>query len=1828
MKLVKKIIFAGCVLITSTVFAQRGKEGTVSITTANRIVNEYTTLSADAATGASTITVAASGLNANARFSGALATGDLIMIIQMQGVTINGETVEFPAGSGTFYGLPNDNTWGEITAYNNCGNYEFAEVTSVPNGTTITLDCGLKHDYTAAAHVQVIRVPRYNTLTITGSVTCQAWAATGFTGGIVAVEVVGNTTINSAGGITVSGQGFRGGSLTGDNASGLGGGQVAMPSNLQGADKGEGIAGYQADYTPYGGRYARGAAANAGGGADCHNSGGGGGSNGGSLSGWDGAGNPDVSGGAGWVNAWNLEGGGFATHTSPGGGRGGYSFSNTNRDATTEGPQPFQTSTANSWGGDSRENNGGWGGRPLDYTSGRLFLGGGGGAGDQDNNVGGDGGKGAGLVYLMSYGTVSGTGTIVANGANGAGSGHDGAGGGGAGGTVILNSVGAVSGISITANGGNGGSQAVPITATMQAEGPGGSGSGGYIAVAGGAITQTVNPGASGTTNSAHVTEFTPNGATKGAVGTANQTVTNFIINTTGATICAGNTASISATISGTAPAGSSILWYNTQVGGTSIGSGATFTTPVLGSSTTFYAGTCPGGTYREPVIVTVTPGPTITVNSPPICSGQTANLTANGGTTYTWTAGTTVTGTNTANASPTTTTTYTVTGTTGGCSGTAVSTVTVTPGPTVTVNSPGICAGQTAGLTANGGTSYTWTAGTTVTGTNTANATPGATTTYTVTGTTSGCSGTAVSTVTVTPLPVVSVNSPAICAGQTANLTANGGTTYTWTAGTTVTGTNTANATPAATTTYTVTGTTSSCSATAISTVTVNPIPTVTVNSPTVCAGQTANLSASGGTSYSWTAGTTVTGTNTADATPAATTTYTVTGTTSSCSGTAISTVTVTPLPTITVNSPAICAGQTANLSASGGTSYTWTAGTTVTGTNTADATPAATTSYTVTGTSSSCSSTAVSTVTVNALPTVTVNSPAICAGQTANLTANGGTSYTWTTGTTVTGTNTADASPVSTTTYTVTGTTLSCSGTAVATVTVNPSADPTITNISPVCASAAPFNLAAATAGGTWSGTGITDATNGTFNPATSGTGTFTITYVTIGTCGGTDTALVTVNSTLNSTITQPASICVGAAPFNLTAATNGGTWSGTGITNTTNGTFDPATAGTGAHVITYVLGSACGSTDTVIVNVTSLSDATIASAAPVCVGASAFNLNAATTGGNWSGTGITNASAGTFTPSTAGTGTFTITYAISGSCGNTDTALVTVTPNADATITQPASICVGAAAINLTAATTGGTWSGTGITNTTSGTFDPATAGIGTHTITYAITGSCANSDTVIVTVNAASDPTITSPGSVCIGASAFNFTAATAGGTWSGTGITDNVNGTFSPAAAGIGQHVITYVISGSCGATDTATVNVTSLSDATIASVSPVCVSGAAFNLNAATSGGSWSGTGISNTAAGTFNPSTAGVGTYVITYTIGGSCGNTDTVSITVTPQANASITAVAPVCINTSSFTLTAATSGGTWSGTGITDVTNGTFDPTIAGSGPHTITYSIAGSCGATATQTVTVNPLPTPGITSDVNSGCGPLAVQFFETVSTTCSSVFYDFGDGTTGTASSPLHVYSQSGLHNVVITCTDANGCSGTTVVSNMISVSNTPVASMTITPGIVVAPNTPVVFTDASSNGGIEFWNFGDPASGVNNNSTSSTDTHTYPIEGSYCITLLVANISGCVDSTTECITVVSDATVIVPNIFTPNGDGSNDEFFIITTGVKTLECTVYDRWGLKIAEWNSINFKWDGRTTSGNAAPDGTYYYLLKATGLNDKVTEKQGFLQLLRTK
>jgi hypothetical protein len=195
----------------------------------------------------------------------------------------------------------------------------------------------------------------------------------------------------------------------------------------------------------------------------------------------------------------------------------------------------------------------------------------------------------------------------------------------------------------------------------------------------------------------------------------------------------------------------------------------------------------------------------------------------------------------------------------------------------------------------------YSWSNGSTVPS---ITVTPTTTTTYTVTYTVNGCSATQAAIVTVTPPPVVTVNSATICTGGTATLSATAsqpGGVFTWSTGATG---NSITVSPTVTTNYTVSYVVNGCtSATTTAQVVVNQTPTVSINSATICAGNTAILTAtssSTGGTYLWSNQAT---TQSITVNPTVTTTYNVTYTLSGCSpATASGIVTVTPSPTVSL--------------------------------------------------------------------------------------------------------------------------------------------------------------------------------------------------------------------------------------------------------------------------------------------------------------------------------------------------------------------------------------------------------------------------------------------------------------------------------------------------------------------------------------------------------------------------------------------------------------------------------------------------------------------------------------------------------------------------------------------------------------------------------------------------------------------------------------------------------------------------------------------------------------------------------------------------------------
>lgn len=538
---------------------------------------------------------------------------------------------------------------------------------------------------------------------------------------------------------------------------------------------------------------------------------------------------------------------------------------------------------------------------------------------------------------------------------------------------------------------------------------------------------------------------------------------------------------------------------------------------------------------------------PTISLTNTLTCASPTASLSVTPGPpgyTYTWTGPGITSGNGTATVAINQGGTYTVAvaNATNTCQGSqTLSVPTDTTPPTVasTPSGTNICFGQSTSLTASGAVSYLWSTAAT---TSVINVTPNTTTTYTVVGmAANGCTNTAISTVSVTPLPVpIAGNNGPLCVGANLQLTGSGGTTYAWVGpGGFMNATQNPNIAPvtlAEAGTYTLLVTVGTCTGSTTTSVTINPLPspTATNNGP-VCEGMGLTFNGTGGVFYNWSgpsgfvSNSQTPGILVPSVTNSGTYTLTVTDA-NGCTNFTTTTAVVNPLPAISISGSTVCANQTINLGATGGTTYNWTgpAGFTSSSQNPSipNANPSMGGVYSVTVTDvNNCSSTSNTVVVVNPIPTPNANNNSpVCTGQSFALSATGGLTYSWV------GPNgfssTAQNPLINTSTTNMTGTysvtvydNIGCGATAVTIVTVNPLPNPSIIanntfGCAPLCAT---FTVQNSTAlqSVVWSVNGGNGANGNTYENCFNAAGLFTVTagVTDINGCSNTTAYLVDV-------------------------------------------------------------------------------------------------------------------------------------------------------------------------------------------------------------------------------------------------------------------------------------------------------------------------------------------------------------------------------------------------------------------------------------------------------------------------------------------------------------------------------------------------------------------------------------------------------------------------------------------------------------------------------------------------------------------------------------------
>ncbi|MBK8554847.1 MAG: gliding motility-associated C-terminal domain-containing protein [Lewinellaceae bacterium] len=291
----------------------------------------------------------------------------------------------------------------------------------------------------------------------------------------------------------------------------------------------------------------------------------------------------------------------------------------------------------------------------------------------------------------------------------------------------------------------------------------------------------------------------------------------------------------------------------------------------------------------------------------------------------------------------------------------------------------------------------------------------------------------------------------------------------------------------------------------------------------------------------------------------------------------------------------------------------------------------------------------------------------------------------------------------------------------------------------------------------------------------------------------------------------------------------------------------------------------------------------------------------------------------------------------------------------------------------------------------------------------------------------------------------------------------------------------------------------------------------------------------------------------------------------------------------------------------------------------------GNHDVQLRVYDKNRCSAQKTKTINWFPVPPliiIEPDKFIGCVPDSI-FFNNLSTPIDSTYHivwDFGDGTTQeNVISPTHEYTQPGLYDVSVSITSPIGCYTTDTFPRLIRGEPAPIANFSYLPDTLLSNlNNEVQFTDLSFNA--FRWNWMFDKFGT---STQQNPNFTFPDTGLVKVRLLVTHESGCKDSLTRYLDFVPDFRWFMPNAFTPNGDGQNDEFYGtgLLEGVTDFNMSIWNRWGENVFETQDPNTGWNGRDqNNGKLSPAGVYVYLVTFTSPRGKPLEFKGFATLIR--
>ena len=519
-------------------------------------------------------------------------------------------------------------------------------------------------------------------------------------------------------------------------------------------------------------------------------------------------------------------------------------------------------------------------------------------------------------------------------------------------------------------------------------------------------------------------------------------------------------------------------------------------------------------------------------------------------------------------------------------------------------------------------------------------------------------------------------------------------------------------------------------------------------------------------------------------------------------------------------------------------------------------------------------------------------------------------------------------------------------------------------------------------------------------------------------------------------------------------------------------------------------------------------------------------------------------------------------------------------------------------------------------------------------GNYTITVTDDNNCTT--TLTVTVNNNDAPTVsTTNGTTGCGLSEGTITATALGGTgtldyaWNSTPIQNTAVATALP----VGTYTVTVTDDNGCVAIGTATVvgeisnpvlscgtstetTVTFVWDAVLGAIGyEITINGNTQTLTA---------TDLQYTVTGLSAQTTV---TATLVALGGADCGNSSPISFdcqtlpagcpTIIPQITL---ADSTLCLTASPITLTATPTGGTFSGTGVT---GSTFNPTTAGIGNYSITYTYTNpdGCIYVATHGVTVLSMPTANFTMPDVVCTNQSASLTFTGTPATNATYNWLIADNAPQTGTTATATWATTGQKDVTLTVTTTEGC--VDELTQTIGVSNvtaSTVADQSILLGTSIA--LPVTAQSGLQGSLTYTWTPDNGTLSCNdciNPQANPTETTTYNV--------LVVDEFGCEASDEVIVAVRQENTLVIPNAFSPNNDLMNDVFHISGSNITEFIMTIFDRWGQKVYETKATNLTegWNGLYPDGKPAELGVYVYQLTVTFSDGKTQYAKGNITLL---